>query len=460
MIAKTIFSCFLSILLTLSLTAQLDSMILLSNNMQPGQIYPQKNGEVIVHQGTTIYFYDNDLNQKFTINASNNTLPVFNNFFIGSDDYIYAYSNGVNSGDNAGVARWDIQGNLSWVNDTLPKRSSNLNTDGSSGYSNLMQFGEEVFVFEMFGEGDSARYGVSHLDASTGKVESFEILDIPYSYFHYGFGLQNRAWYFSCAPGPNGTSEGMLEYRFDDTYDYNVVNNSAGMIFGSTQDELLSIQFQEETIDGESKYSTNFNKVNFDGTFILSEPIVSDWKNQYDTTSTYASNVVFSQTYGVIVAGTRKYHNGNWSDAEYFVAQINPDDGQTVWDTVFDQSSVGDFFLSVHSDNDRVYLMSNYTDFYELKFKELNFNTVLSDDKIEEEKTELKIYPNPTSSRFRIESSQEIESISVYDLSGRLVIDEMVRSRSYNSNLTNPGMYLVKIITDDGNTTVKRLIIR
>jgi hypothetical protein len=126
---------------------------------------------------------------------------------------------------------------------------------------------------------------------------------------------------------------------------------------------------------------------------------------------------------------------------------------------VFDRSNGGNS-PRIYSNGQEVFLKEDFRFLYKLKFKELNFNTVLSDDKIEEEKTELKIYPNPTSSRFRIESSQEIESISVYDLSGRVVIDEMVRSRSYNSNLTNPGMYLVKIIIDDGNTKVKRLIIR
>ena len=126
---------------------------------------------------------------------------------------------------------------------------------------------------------------------------------------------------------------------------------------------------------------------------------------------------------------------------------------------MFDRSKGGNS-PRIYSNGQEVFLKEDFRFLYELKFKELNFNTILSDEEVEEEQTELKIYPNPTSSRFRIESLQGIESISVYDLSGRVVIDEMVRSRSYNSNLTNPGMYLVKIITDDGNTSVKRLMIR
>jgi outer membrane protein assembly factor BamB len=141
------------------------------------------------------------------------------------------------------------------------------------------------------------------------------------------------------------------------------------------------------------------------------------------------------------------------------LAQLNPDNGNIVWDTVFDRNN-GLNSPRIYSNGQEVFLKEDFRFFYELKFEELNFNTVLSDDEVEEEQTELKIYPNPTSSRFRIESSKEIESISVYDLSGRLVIDEMVRSRSYRSKLTSLGMYLVKIITDDGNTSVKRLMIR
>ncbi len=70
---------------------------------------------------------------------------------------------------------------------------------------------------------------------------------------------------------------------------------------------------------------------------------------------------------------------------------------------------------------------------------------------------ELKFYPNPTTDYFNIISETMIQSIELYDVSGRLVRTSLVNdfeTKQNVSNLTN-GVYLLKIKTQKGEITGK-----
>ena len=70
--------------------------------------------------------------------------------------------------------------------------------------------------------------------------------------------------------------------------------------------------------------------------------------------------------------------------------------------------------------------------------------------------TQVNVYPNPVQQTLYIQSSDEIEHIAVYDISGRELLTAKVSSSVDVSSLAN-GIYLVKVKTKAGET-VKKII--
>ena len=63
---------------------------------------------------------------------------------------------------------------------------------------------------------------------------------------------------------------------------------------------------------------------------------------------------------------------------------------------------------------------------------------------IEEVEKSLKVYPNPSSGVVNIESTEPIGIIQVYNLTGKMVFSEQVKSTSLSLNL-EPGMYVLRM---------------
>ncbi|HAI18105.1 MAG TPA: hypothetical protein DCM10_08845 [Xanthomarina gelatinilytica] len=70
----------------------------------------------------------------------------------------------------------------------------------------------------------------------------------------------------------------------------------------------------------------------------------------------------------------------------------------------------------------------------------------------------LAIYPNPTNDYFKVEKSSNvnIESIRIYNISGKLV-KEFTESERYNVSDLNSGFYFLRIKTDKSQT-IKKLV--
>ena len=72
-----------------------------------------------------------------------------------------------------------------------------------------------------------------------------------------------------------------------------------------------------------------------------------------------------------------------------------------------------------------------------------------------------KLYPNPSTKQFNIESPETIQSIEVLDITGKQIfVESKVASKEYHSKsleLEN-GIYIIKIKTDLGSFTKQLLI--
>ncbi|MFT7016291.1 MAG: hypothetical protein ACJATX_000250 [Candidatus Paceibacteria bacterium] len=71
---------------------------------------------------------------------------------------------------------------------------------------------------------------------------------------------------------------------------------------------------------------------------------------------------------------------------------------------------------------------------------------------------DLAVYPNPVIGRLTIESQVPIELVEVYNMLGQKVISVSGVVDSVNFEGLSPNMYLVHIKSEDGNTTVKKVI--
>jgi len=65
---------------------------------------------------------------------------------------------------------------------------------------------------------------------------------------------------------------------------------------------------------------------------------------------------------------------------------------------------------------------------------------------------DLKVYPNPTQGRFRIDG--DFQRISLYDFSGRMLLSKS-REEHYDISSLRPGLYLLTIHRKEGDQTLK-----
>ena len=69
------------------------------------------------------------------------------------------------------------------------------------------------------------------------------------------------------------------------------------------------------------------------------------------------------------------------------------------------------------------------------------------------------IYPNPSSGQFSISNDKNIHSVCVFDFLGNEIILNKINETTFSIDKENSGVYLVKIISNNGSKTNKKLII-
>lgn len=70
--------------------------------------------------------------------------------------------------------------------------------------------------------------------------------------------------------------------------------------------------------------------------------------------------------------------------------------------------------------------------------------------------SDVTIYPNPTNGILNFNSKSEVQSIAIFDLSGRKISE--FNSNQINISSLPKGIYLIKISTEDGKTTTKKVV--
>ena len=80
-------------------------------------------------------------------------------------------------------------------------------------------------------------------------------------------------------------------------------------------------------------------------------------------------------------------------------------------------------------------------------------------ESVEQKVQNITIYPNPASEQFSINTNEEIQSVSVYDLTGRLVLTQNNPNNTINIEDMVQGLYKVVVVTASGSF-VSSLIVK
>ena len=100
--------------------------------------------------------------------------------------------------------------------------------------------------------------------------------------------------------------------------------------------------------------------------------------------------------------------------------------------------------------------------YYKYDHNQFYVRVYYSTDGVEEmESNEIAVFPNPTTSSFTVEG-QGLNHIAVYNLMGQKVYEMDCRGESVDVNLNNveTGIYMVRVITDNGDVTKRITVIR
>jgi hypothetical protein len=92
-----------------------------------------------------------------------------------------------------------------------------------------------------------------------------------------------------------------------------------------------------------------------------------------------------------------------------------------------------------------------------------DFVVVLVTDVDEPKEEKIAVYPNPASDRLNIESSEAINQITVYDYSGKVVLDKTLNSKNefiLNTTTFHTGVYITRIKTGSQEVFKRFVIVR
>lgn len=219
-------------------------------------------------------------------------------------------------------------------------------------------------------------------------------------------------------------SEWITYMKYELTYDAN----------GRLGTEIFSQwDFISNQLVFNSKYEYGYDTNGNNTTYLTSKWNVtaSNWDLYSNETSTYNtsynfSDLIFPSGYSMVsiayLPSAGDIHNMPVEDIEYLRDNTN---------SVWNNNTKTNYYFSANIG----------TGINELKVDELN---------------EFIVYPNPVSDGFRLNTSEKNVRISIYDLSGSLLLTKQISGNEYINISTLPqGMYMVRATTEKGIVTKK-----
>ena len=92
-------------------------------------------------------------------------------------------------------------------------------------------------------------------------------------------------------------------------------------------------------------------------------------------------------------------------------------------------------------------------------FDNITFNSnIVNTDEAEALRNMVRVYPNPVASGERIQFSREVTQIEVFDLAGKRIVAGS--GYSLHTAVLKPGVYVMKMLTQDGSIQTQKLVVQ
>ena len=131
-------------------------------------------------------------------------------------------------------------------------------------------------------------------------------------------------------------------------------------------------------------------------------------------------------------------------------------DGGESWDALIDTDEDNAFNYIQWLTPSYGFVLRKYGALYRIN------NTTTDTQTQDRPKNELSLYPNPTKDHINIQSNQEVESIKLLNLSGKVLLHKTIKTTAYRLSLTNhqKGMYLLQLTYSSGSKEHRQIVIQ
>ncbi|SFU72569.1 Por secretion system C-terminal sorting domain-containing protein [Pustulibacterium marinum] len=319
---------------------------------------------------------------------------------------------------------------------------------GFSGSSTVRRFdiATQTSGFQFgLGSDSSGSFYVEDIEVMPGEATTIAVSrrNVGYSPKHEGVAIyDNGVMRTNTTPSHTGSnriefssSSTLIGYN-NETTEYgirNMVINNEGVSVSATNQSVLTGFYLDFSYYDHHMYATNGKIIDVTNTpFVIGTFSNVSGPGVYDTSASlvcyasydFAGNITFQR--------------------------FNPDtfllaDSLPITETSGDVASIitcGSGCYAFNSENGKVVIIQDTT---------MGLATTTSP-------TQLRVYPNPTTDYFQIESSTNVERVWVYDLTGRLVSEYAGQTeRMFVGNLS-AGNYVVKVMDDHQHVSTQKLI--
>ncbi|KAB1062727.1 T9SS type A sorting domain-containing protein, partial [Salibacter halophilus] len=200
---------------------------------------------------------------------------------------------------------------------------------------------------------------------------------------------------------------------------------------------------------------------------VIDKKVKTPLSNNHNTVSTTIKKTEISNDFGILIGSITGYYNsGTWTSFNLF-SQINPDNGETVWDTLVPNDA--SLHLMSQNKNSRKIVSVGYTGssntgikVWKINLPSIPFQTEFVSDEQDipgkANQPQVTVYPNPSNNHYNLESGKRIKQVSVYDLRGSVIMQKRIESKRSQIQLEKAGVYLLQIEDVDGNITTKKVV--
>jgi photosystem II stability/assembly factor-like uncharacterized protein len=177
------------------------------------------------------------------------------------------------------------------------------------------------------------------------------------------------------------------------------------------------------------------------------------WEDMY-TYYVHGNNGISIENNGTIWIAAGDYCNS--SGCFESSGLLYSEDNGASWDALIDNDEDNAFQKIQWLTPSYGFVTRKYGDLYRI-------NNITTNTKQEElTNHQLSIFPNPTKDLINIQSNQELESIKLLDLSGRVLLDKTIESTAYQLSLKDyqKGMYFIQLVFPNGITEQKQIVVQ